>query len=69
MSSAILSPSCKFSITPSEPGIIGHLAAFAAALALVLSPSSEIACDEGPMKFILQLSQIDEKFEFSLRKP
>ncbi len=46
-----------------------HLAPLAEALALDLSPKREIDEEEGPIKETPQLSQIEAKFAFSLKKP
>ena len=69
MRSASFKASSGDPTTPSEPGITGHLALFAIALARALSPSSSIVLADGPIKVNPQLSQIDANFAFSLRKP
>ena len=66
---AIFKASSLFWTIPSEPGIVGHFAFFAMDFAFALSPSIAIDLWSGPIKFILQLSQIDAKCAFSLKKP
>ena len=57
------------SLRISEPGVVGTPLASAVARAVALSPIIEITFAEGPMNWILQLSQISAKRAFSERKP
>ena len=49
--------------------MIGHFTLLAVAFAADLSPRRAIALDGGPMKVRPQLSQIEAKLAFSLKKP